>query len=114
MQHRRGTTPFTGTASLPMVEVRPTVFFENPFFSTWAAESIAEDGTIRLPFGAGRTSPIGARDVAEVVAVDHVGAHDHGDAGGPGANVDQLHAERGAGRVGGPHRSGGVRHRSRR
>jgi uncharacterized protein YbjT (DUF2867 family) len=34
----------------------------------WAAESIAKDGTIRLPFGAGRTSPVDGRDVAEVVA----------------------------------------------
>jgi NAD(P)H dehydrogenase (quinone) len=55
-------------SGLPVVEVRPTVFLENPFFTTWAAESIAADGTIRLPFGAGRTSPIAARDVAEVVA----------------------------------------------
>ncbi|WP_437599700.1 NAD(P)H-binding protein [Sorangium sp. So ce590] len=55
-------------SGLPVVEVRPTVFLENPFFSTWAAESIAADATIRLPFGAGRTSPIAARDVAEVVA----------------------------------------------
>jgi NAD(P)H dehydrogenase (quinone) len=31
-------------------------------------ESIARDNTIRLPFGAGRTSPIDARDVAEVIA----------------------------------------------
>lgn len=55
-------------SGLPVVEVRPTVFLENPFFSTWAAESITADGSIRLPFGAGRTSPIAARDVAEVVA----------------------------------------------
>jgi hypothetical protein len=33
----------------------------------WAAESIARDGTIRLPFGGGRTSAIDSRDVAEVV-----------------------------------------------
>jgi NAD(P)H dehydrogenase (quinone) len=55
-------------SGLPVVEVRPTVFLENPFFSTWAAESIAADGTLRLPFGSGRSSPIAARDVAEVVA----------------------------------------------
>ncbi len=54
-------------SGLPVVEVRPTVFLENPFFSTWAAESIAASATIRLPVGAGRTSPIAARDVAEVV-----------------------------------------------
>jgi hypothetical protein len=38
------------------------------FFSAWAAESIAKDSTIRLPFGAGRTSPIDTRDVAEAIA----------------------------------------------
>lgn len=55
-------------SGLPVVNIRPTVFLENPFFSAWAAESIAKDGTIRLPFGTGRTSPIAACDVAEVVA----------------------------------------------
>ncbi len=55
-------------SGLPVVTIRPTVFLENPFFGEWAAESIARDGTIRLPFGSGRTSPIAARDVAEVVA----------------------------------------------
>ena len=54
---------------LPVVHVRPTVFLQNPFFSDWAAESIAKDCTIRLPFGTGRTSPVDARDVAEVIAV---------------------------------------------
>src|SRR5262249_34086354 len=53
---------------LPVVQVRPTVFLQNFFFSAWAAESIAKDATIRLPFGAGRTSPVDARDVAEVIA----------------------------------------------
>ena len=43
-------------SGLPVVHVRPTVFLENFFFLAWAAESIARDGTIRLPFGTGRTS----------------------------------------------------------
>jgi uncharacterized protein YbjT (DUF2867 family) len=55
-------------SGLPVVNVRPTVFLQHPFFSDWAAESIARDSTIRLPFGTGRTSPIDARDVAEVIA----------------------------------------------
>jgi uncharacterized protein YbjT (DUF2867 family) len=55
-------------SGLPVVHLRPTVFLENPFFLAWAAESIAKDGTIRLPFGTGRTSPIAARDVARVAA----------------------------------------------
>lgn len=52
----------------PIVHVRPTVFLQHPFFTMLAAESIARSGTIRLPFGAARTSPIDAQDVAEVVA----------------------------------------------
>jgi len=55
-------------SGLPVVNVRPTVFLQHPFFSEWAAESIARDSTIRLPFRTGRTSPIDARDVAEVIA----------------------------------------------
>ena len=55
-------------SGLPVVHVRATVFLQHLFFLDWAAESIARDGTIRLPFGAGKTSPIDARDVAEVIA----------------------------------------------
>jgi len=54
-------------SGLPVVHVRPTVFQENFFFLAWAAEQIACSGTIRLPFGSGRTSPVAARDVADVV-----------------------------------------------
>jgi NAD(P)H dehydrogenase (quinone) len=56
-------------SGLPTVHVRPTVFLENFFFLDWAAESIARDDTVRLPFGAGRTSPVAVQDVAEVIAV---------------------------------------------
>lgn len=55
-------------SGLPVVHVRPTVFLDHFFFSPWAAESIAKDGTIRLPFGSARTSPIAAEDVARVIA----------------------------------------------
>lgn len=55
-------------SGLPVVHVRPTVFLQNPFFSEWAAESIARDSTIWLPFGNGRTSPVDAGDVAEIIA----------------------------------------------
>jgi uncharacterized protein YbjT (DUF2867 family) len=55
-------------SGLPVVHVRPTVFQESPFFLPWAAEQILRDGTIRLPFGSGRTSPVAAQDVADVVA----------------------------------------------
>ena len=55
-------------SGLPVVHVRATVFLQTFFFLDWAAESIARNGTIRLPFGTGRTSPVDARDVAEVIA----------------------------------------------
>jgi len=55
-------------SGLPVVHVRPTVFLEHPFFTIVAARSIARDDTIRLPFGAGRSSPVAAEDVAEVIA----------------------------------------------
>jgi uncharacterized protein YbjT (DUF2867 family) len=48
--------------------VRPTAFLQHFFFLAWAAESIRRDGTIRLPFGSGRTSPVDTLDVAEVIA----------------------------------------------
>jgi uncharacterized protein YbjT (DUF2867 family) len=37
-------------------------------FTTVAARSIADSGTIRLPFGTGRTSPIVVDDITRVVA----------------------------------------------
>jgi NAD(P)H dehydrogenase (quinone) len=55
-------------SGLPVVHVRGTVFLEHPFFSALAASSIAKDGTIRLPFGSARTSPVAVRDVAQVIA----------------------------------------------
>jgi len=55
-------------SGLPVVHMRPTVFLQHPFFFAWAAESIASQSTLRLPFADGRTSPIDTHDVAEVVA----------------------------------------------
>jgi uncharacterized protein YbjT (DUF2867 family) len=55
-------------SGLPVVHVRPTVFLEHPVFMGLAAQSIARDDTIRLPFGGGRTSPVAAQDVAEAIA----------------------------------------------
>ncbi|MFI7691230.1 NmrA family NAD(P)-binding protein [Nonomuraea sp. NPDC049655] len=66
-------------SGLPVVHIRPTSFLDNPLFTTLAARSIRENGTIALPFGTGRTSPIATDDVARVVAtvlrdpVPHVG-----------------------------------------
>src|SRR6476661_8869290 len=55
-------------SGLPVVHVRPTVFLDTGLFTTLAARSIAESGTIRLTFGAGHTSPIVSDDVARVIA----------------------------------------------
>ncbi|GAA5017721.1 NAD(P)H-binding protein [Actinopolymorpha pittospori] len=54
-------------SGLPVVHVRPTAFLDNPLFTTLVAPAIADNGTLPLPFGSGRTSPIAARDVARVV-----------------------------------------------
>ncbi|WP_344620712.1 NAD(P)H-binding protein [Dactylosporangium salmoneum] len=55
-------------SGLPVAHVRPTVFLENPLFRILALGTIRRDGTIRLPFGSERTSPVAAEDVAAVVA----------------------------------------------
>ncbi|WP_431902578.1 NmrA family NAD(P)-binding protein [Nonomuraea sp. bgisy101] len=55
-------------SGLPVVHIRPTSFLNNPLFTTLAAQSIRENGTIALPFGTGRTSPVAVDDVARVVA----------------------------------------------
>src|SRR3954466_15968235 len=55
-------------SGLPVVHVRPTVFLDSPLFTTLAARSIADSGTIRLPFGTGRTSPIATDPVARAGA----------------------------------------------
>ncbi|MFC6086977.1 NAD(P)H-binding protein [Sphaerisporangium aureirubrum] len=55
-------------SGLPVVHIRPTAFLDNPLFTTLAARTIRENGTIALPFGTGRTSPVAVRDVARVVA----------------------------------------------
>ena len=55
-------------SGLPVVHIRPTVFLDTPLFTTMAARSIEENGTIALPFGTGRTSPVAVDDVARVVA----------------------------------------------
>jgi uncharacterized protein YbjT (DUF2867 family) len=54
-------------SGLPAVHVRPTIFLENPLLTTLCAGAVAEQRVLRLPFGTGRTSPVGARDVARVV-----------------------------------------------
>ncbi|MCT9113164.1 NmrA family NAD(P)-binding protein [Streptomyces mirabilis] len=55
-------------SGLPVVHIRPTAFLDTPLFTSLAARSIRENGTLALPFGTGRTSPVAVEDVARVVA----------------------------------------------
>ncbi|MFD3456586.1 NmrA family NAD(P)-binding protein [Streptomyces sp. NPDC058691] len=55
-------------SGLPVVHIRPTAFLDTPMFTMMAARSIQESGTIVLPFGTGRTSPVAVDDVARVIA----------------------------------------------
>jgi NAD(P)H dehydrogenase (quinone) len=51
---------------LPVVTIRPTMFMES--FLRLAAPSVRSRDRIELPFGRGKTSPVAAADVAQVVA----------------------------------------------
>jgi NAD(P)H dehydrogenase (quinone) len=53
-------------SGLPVVTIRPTIFMES--FLTLAGPSVRDRSRIELPFGRGRTSPVAAADVAQVVA----------------------------------------------
>ena len=64
-------------SGLPVTHVRPTVFLDNPLFTSLAAASVRDHHVLALPFGEGRTSPIAAVDVARVVVelLRHPAAH---------------------------------------
>jgi uncharacterized protein YbjT (DUF2867 family) len=66
-----------GWSGVPAVHVRPTVLLDNPLFTTLAAPSIRASGRLALPFGTGRTSPVAASDVADVVTAILTAPHDH-------------------------------------
>jgi len=53
-------------SGLPVVTIRPTMFQES--FFQLAAPSVRARDRIEVPFGRGKTSPVAATDVAEVVA----------------------------------------------
>jgi uncharacterized protein YbjT (DUF2867 family) len=84
-----------GWSGVPAVQIRPTVFLDNPLFTVLAARSIRDNGQLALPFGSGRTSPIAATDVAAVVATvlrapeDHLGAV-HELTGPAALDIDEL------------------------
>ena len=53
-------------SGLPVINIRPTMFLES--FLPLAATSIRERGRIEVAFGSGKTNPVAAADVAQVVA----------------------------------------------
>src|SRR5262249_12420204 len=53
-------------SGLPVVHVRPTVLLEG-FFLILTPDSVKTSNQIRLPFGAGKTSPVAVADVARVI-----------------------------------------------
>jgi uncharacterized protein YbjT (DUF2867 family) len=55
-------------SGVPVVHVRPTVLLDNPLFTVLARRSVRDRDVLALPFSTGRTSPIAAQDVAQVVA----------------------------------------------
>ena len=55
-------------SELPVVTVRPTVFFEG-FFRQLAAPGVRASDELALPMGSGKTSPVSAVDVAHAVAM---------------------------------------------
>jgi len=85
-------------SGVPVVHIRPTAFLDNPLFTWLAAPLLREQNLLTLPFGAGRTSPIAASDVARTVAALLVDpAHRVGDiyelTGPVSLDIDGLAAE---------------------
>lgn len=84
-------------SGLPVVHMRPTVFLDNPMFTTIGMRSVRDDGVLALPFGTGRTSPVAATDVASVVTTvlrdpaEHIG-HVYELTGPAALNIDELAA----------------------
>ncbi|HEX4794308.1 MAG TPA: NAD(P)H-binding protein [Humisphaera sp.] len=54
-------------SGIPVIMIRPTVFLEG-FFLPVTVPTVRDRSRIELPFGRGKTSPVGTADVARVVA----------------------------------------------
>ncbi|MEE6177713.1 NmrA family NAD(P)-binding protein [Mycobacterium sp. 050134] len=55
-------------SGLPVVNIRATIFVENPLLSRFPLPSIMDDGELRLPYGTKRVAPIAGYDVGAVCA----------------------------------------------
>src|SRR5215469_2721301 len=62
-------------SGLPVVTIRPTMFLDS--FFPLAGPSVRNRDRIELPFGRGKTSPVAAADVAQVVAAVLAGPVPH-------------------------------------
>jgi NAD(P)H dehydrogenase (quinone) len=55
-------------SGLPVVNIRATMFAENPILSWFPLRQLPSAGELHLPFGAQKIAPIAAYDVAEICA----------------------------------------------
>lgn len=55
-------------SGLPVVNIRATMFAENPILSWFPLKQLLSAGELHLPFGAQKIAPIAAYDVAEICA----------------------------------------------
>lgn len=55
-------------SGLPVVNIRATIFVENPLLSWFPLKAALDAGELRLPFGTQKIAPIAGFDVAEVCA----------------------------------------------
>jgi NAD(P)H dehydrogenase (quinone) len=55
-------------SGLPVVNIRATMFAENPILSWFPLRQLLSAGELHLPFGAQKIAPIAAYDVAEICA----------------------------------------------
>src|SRR5499427_821075 len=63
-------------SGLPVVHVRPTMMLEGSLLIL-TPDSVRESNQIRLPFGEGKTSPVGVADVARAIAALLANPHPH-------------------------------------
>jgi uncharacterized protein YbjT (DUF2867 family) len=55
-------------SGLPVINIRATMFVENPILAWFPVKALLEAGELRLPFGTQKIAPIAGFDVAEVCA----------------------------------------------
>lgn len=64
-------------SGLPVVNIRATMFVENPILAWFPVKALLEAGELRLPFGTQKIAPIAGYDVAEVCAKVLIDPREH-------------------------------------